>query len=142
VVRGSLGELPGRVTGELREWIDLVLLAVCVDGLGEELVRTLAESSYAPLQRHARVMVTYKRGQCADGVTGLGDVVRLRQLDLDHVRARAGVWTALTHELADAVIAAEQEAGWVAHGIARPLDRTGALERTLGRLTARLEDAR
>jgi hypothetical protein len=142
VVRGSLGDLADRVTAELHEWIDLVLLAVCVDGLGEELVRTMAASSYAPLQRHARVMVTYKRGQCADGVTGLADVVRLAQLDLDHVRARAEVWSALTRQLADAVVAAEAASGWVAHGIATPLDAPAAVYRTLARLTARLEEAR
>jgi hypothetical protein len=142
IVRAAVGELADRVAGELVEWIDLALLAVCLDGLGEELVRTLVSSSYGPLRRHASVMVTYKRGQCADGCTGLSDVVRLRQLDLHHVRARAEVWTALTRDAAAAVADAERGAGWVERAIAAPLDVEGALHRSLGRLTARLEEAR
>ena len=141
VVRDAVGELPGRVTAALVEWIDLALLAVCLDGLGEELVRTLTGSSYGPLRRHASVMVAYKRGQCADGCTGLSDVVRLRQLDLDHVRARAEVWSGLTRDAAAAVAAAEATAGWVERSLAAPLDVEAAVDRTLTRLTARLEEA-
>ena len=48
---------------------------VCVDGIGEEMVRTVAASNYGPLERHARRMVMYKRGQCADGCDSLSELV-------------------------------------------------------------------
>jgi hypothetical protein len=62
--------------------------------------------------------------------------------DRHHVRARADAWAALTRDAAAAVAAAERDAGWVERAIAAPPDVEGALHRSLGRLTARLEEAR
>lgn len=136
VVAAALGDVATRFGDELRSWIDLMLCAAYIDGLGEALVRSLDESAYAPLRRHAQVMVMYKRGQYADGVTALGEVATLGQLPVDDVAARRRVWAELAREMADVIATVQNSAGWVAFGLAAPIQA----DETLDRVDARLDE--
>src|SRR3954454_23771489 len=142
VVADAVGDLATRTIGSIEQWIDMVLLVVCVDGLGEELVRTVAASSYGPLERHARRMVLYKRGQCADGCDSLVELVTRAQCDRTLLVDRSERWLAIARDFAAAERALEQEAGWVELGIAHALDGDGAVKRVGDRLRRCLEEHR
>ena len=103
----------------------MVLLAVCVDGFGEELMRTVSASSYGPLERHARRMVMYKRGQCADGCDSLRELVVDAQCDRAVLVDRAALWLDVARDFAAVGRALEQEIGWVQLGVAETLDVEG-----------------
>jgi hypothetical protein len=140
VVAAAVGDLASRTIDTIEQWIDVVLLAVCVDGLGEELMRTVAWSNYGPLERHARRMVMYKRGQCADGCDSLTELVTNAQCDRAVLGDRAAVWLDVARDLAASGRALEQEVGWVQLGLADALDIDGALTRVGARLHRHLEE--
>jgi len=139
VVASAVGDLAARTIGAIEQWVDVVLLAVCVDGFGEELMRTVAASSYAPLERHARRMVMYKRGQCADGCDSLSELVTSAQCDRVVLVDRAALWLDVARDFAATGRALEQEVGWVQLGLADALDVDGALARVGTRLHHHLE---
>ena len=140
VVEAAVGHLATRTVGTIEQWIDTVLLAVCVDGLGEELMRTVAASNYGPLERHARRMVMYKRGQCADGCDSLVELVTNAQCDRAVLVDRAALWLDVARDFAATGRALEQEVGWVQLGLADALDVDGALTRVGARLHRHLEE--
>src|SRR5262245_42170130 len=45
VVTDAVGELAAETVAAVDGWLDMVLLPACVDGLGEELVRTFTSST-------------------------------------------------------------------------------------------------
>jgi len=139
VVVAAVGDLAARTIGAIEQWVDLVLLAVCVDGFGEELMRTVIASSYGPLERHARRMVMYKRGQCADGCDSLAELVASAQCDRVVLADRAERWLDLARDFAATSGALELEIGWVQRGLAGALDVDGALSRVEARLRSHLE---
>ena len=139
VVRDAVGDLASEAIAALGQWVDLVFLSICVDGLGEELARTLSASTYGPLQRQARRMVMYKRGQCADGCDSLAEIMRNAQLDGALVRERAGRWLDTAGDYAGRATGLEAESGWVALGLAGALDVEAALDRVGSRLRIHLE---
>jgi hypothetical protein len=138
VVTAAVGGLAADALAAVEAWIDIVFLAVCIDGLGEELVRTLTASTYAPLARHAKHLVMFKRGQCADGCNSLAEVVRESQIERAVVDERAAAWLDLARRFATRTTALESETGWVELGIAAALDTDGALTRVEHRLRAHL----
>jgi 1,2-phenylacetyl-CoA epoxidase catalytic subunit len=140
VVAAAVGDLAPRTIGAIEQWVDTVFLAICVDGLGEELMRTVAASTYGPLERHARRMVMYKRGQCADGCDSLAEVVAGAQLDRAVLLDRADLWLDLVRDFAAGVPVLEADTGWMQLGIAEALDVEGALARVGTRLRAYLEE--
>ena len=140
VVAAAVGDLGARTIGAIEQWVDTVLLAVCVDGFGEELMRTVAASNYGPLERHARRMVMYKRGQCADGCDSLSELVTSGQCDRAVLADRAARWLDVARDFAVTGRALEQEIGWVPLGLADALDVDGALARVAARLHRHLED--
>jgi hypothetical protein len=127
LVHDVVGELAPRTVAAAEHWVDLMLRAACVDALGEHAVRTVAESAYAPLRRHARTMVAFKRGQAADGLDSLRDVVRSSQLDFDAVRERLTVWRTLAREHAAVLSSEHDRLGWDRLGLASALDVDAAL---------------
>lgn len=139
LVTAVAGDLSVRTVDAGEQWIDLMLRAASLDALGEHLVRTTVSSSYAPLQRHARTMVAYKRGQAADGCDALRDVIRLQQLDADVVRGRVDVWRGLTRDHASRVAALHAEHDWDGHGLATELDVDAAIAAVDARLDRYLE---
>jgi len=140
VVEHAVGRLARDTVTALEQWLDMVFLPICIDGLGEELVRTMAASTYGPLVRHARRMVMYKRGQCADGCSSLDEIVANTQFDTALLRDRAEFWLGVAGEYARQATVLEAASGWVERAIADPLDVDGALERVGARLHAHLEE--
>jgi hypothetical protein len=140
VVGRAAGTVAAAAAAALASWIDMVFLAVCLDGLGEELVRTLEQSTYAPLRRSARTLVMFKRGQCADGCDSLAEVVRDRQFDREIVGARADVWMDIARSFATRTVELEAETCWVDMGIATALDVDDALERVEARMRKQVGD--
>jgi hypothetical protein len=140
VVSAAVGDLAARTIGTIEQWVDLVLLAVCIDGIGEELMRTVAASNYGPVERHARRMVMYKRGQCADGCDSLSELVTSAQCDRAVLTDRAALWLDLARDFATSGCALEHEVGWVQLGLAEALDVDGALTRVGARLHRHLEE--
>lgn len=140
VVTAAVGDLAARTVGAIEQWTDMVLLAVCVDGFGEELMRTVSASSYGPLERHARRMVMYKRGQCADGCDSLRELVVDAQCDRAVLVDRAALWLDVARDFAAVGRALEQEIGWVQLGVAETLDVEGSLARVGARMQAHLEE--
>ena len=140
VVGAAVGDLGARTIGTIEQWVDIVLLAVCVDGLGEELMRTVVASNYGPLERHARRMVMYKRGQCADGCDSLSELVSSAQCDRAVLTDRAALWLDVARDFAASGRALEHEVGWVQLGLAEALDVDGALTRVGARLHRHLEE--
>lgn len=139
VVAAAVGDLATRTIRAIEQWVDTVFLAICVDGLGEELMRTVAASTYGPLERHARRMVMYKRGQCADGCDSLAELVVGLQLDRALLLDRADLWLDVARDYAVAARGLEVDAGWVQLGLADALDAEGALARVEMRLRTHLE---
>src|SRR5438876_577643 len=117
IVRQAVGDLADRAVGAIEEWIDLVFLPVCLDGLGEQLLRTVASSTYGPLERHARRLVRSKRGQCAEGCSALDEIVARTQVDRARLDDRAERWLALAREFAEHTAVLERETAWVDLGI-------------------------
>jgi hypothetical protein len=140
VVTDVVGDLAAETIAAIDGWLDMVLLPACLDGVGEELVRTCSASTYGPLERHARRMVMYKRGQCAEGCSSLREIVRERQFDRSTVDAAAAKWLGIARRHAERVAEVEPVRGWVPFGIADPLDVDGALDRVEARLRVHLED--
>jgi 1,2-phenylacetyl-CoA epoxidase catalytic subunit len=140
VVSAAVGDLATRAIDAIEQWVDTVFLAICVDGFGEELMRTVAVSTYGPLERHARRMVMYKRGQCADGCDSLAELVADAQLDRAVLLERADLWLDVVREFAAAARRLEADTGWVQLGLAEALDVEGAVARVGARLRARLEE--
>lgn len=140
VVTGAVGELAAETIGAIDGWLDMVLLAACVDGLGEELVRTLTASTYGPLERHARRLVRDKRGQCAEGCSALHEIVRERQFAHATLDAATDKWLGIARRHATRIAELEPVRGWVGFGIADALDVDGALGRVESRVRRHLEE--
>lgn len=138
VVASAVGDLAAHTIDALEQWVDLVFLAVCVDGLGEELMRTVTASTYGPLERHARRMVMYKRGQCADGCDSLAELVARAQIDRASLVDRATRWLDVARDFAATGRELGTDSGWVELGIAETLDVEGALARVGSRLSKHL----
>src|SRR5438552_620428 len=134
IVRRAVGELADRAAGAIEEWIDLVFLPVCLDGLGEELLRTVASSTYGPLERHARRLVRSKRGQCAEGCSSLDEIVASAQLDRARLDDRTERWLELARDFAERTAALEHQTAWIDLGIAQALDPDAAMARVEARL--------
>src|SRR4051794_6802386 len=134
LVETAVGELATNTMAAVDSWVDLVSLAACVDGVGEEMARTLRNSSYGPLRRHARVMTMYKRGQSADGYVAVRMARREGGLPACDVDAALERWLDVARQHVDAVAASEERAAWVEYGIAAPLDTSAAIGRVQERL--------
>lgn len=142
MVRRAVGDLADRAVGAIEEWIDLVFLPVCLDGLGEQLLRTVASSTYGPLERHARRLVRSKRGQCAEGCSSLDEIVANAQVDRARLDERAERWLALARDFAERTTVLERETAWVDLGIAQALDPDTAMAGVEARLRTHLRGTR
>src|SRR5439155_18586520 len=89
LVAGAACDLCRRTVASVGGWVDLMLLAACVDGVGEEMASTLRGSSYGPLRRHAGTLAMFKRAQSADGC------IAVRTALLDYCLSPAAVVDAL-----------------------------------------------
>ena len=139
LVTGAGDVLCRRTVASVDGWVDLMLLAACVDGVGEELASTLRGSTYGPLRRHAGTLAMFKRAQSADGCVAVRTALRDHGLPPTAVDDALPQWLDLARRHVSAVADAEARAGWVDLGIATPLDAALALRRVEARLQSQLE---
>lgn len=140
IVGRTNGALATSTPAAIEEWIDLVALCACVDSLGEELVRTFTDSTYGPLKRHARLMVMYKRGQAADGISALRQGIQRDELAPAAVDDVLAKWLAIAREHAALVASSETEADWIELGIATSFDADAAISRVEARFRQHLKE--
>jgi len=127
VVGRVIGSLAQSTPAALESWFDLIGACVTLSGLGEQLVRTFTESSYGPLARHARLMVMYKRGQTADGISAFRQGVQREEFSDADVEATLAKWSDIARTHAEAVAALQGPSRWTELGLATEFDPEAAV---------------
>jgi hypothetical protein len=123
-------------------WVDLLFTEVVVDNLGTAMIRACEHSSYAPLTRIARLLIFSKVGAFASGVLGIREAVARGQVPAAVLRERASRWLEVGATLAEQIDQAQQEAGWVAFGLAGSVDTRAALSDAEANINELLEAVR
>ena len=134
IVAEVCGGLPGELVGAVHDWLDLMLLAALIDGIGEHMARTLERSSYGPLRRLAPQVLRNKRGQSSEGWTALREFSGEGPSQAREVRSRGVQWLDRAGALLHAAGQLETKSAWMPHSIASPLGVTGVIDRAVTRL--------